>query len=346
MKLNAHPETSAATDVKATIQDGTSEDASSHDVPTSWESYYRAYLTHLIAERGLSNRTVDSYWRDVRHYLTFLANRNVDHPNKCGYDHILIYVARLRAGGLSAATVARRLTAISSFHRFLVREGFAHEDPTINLERPHLPDMLPNYLTEAEMEKLLEQPSPHTIFGIRDRAILEMLYATGLRVSELVNLTVADVNLETGFVRCIGKGDRERIVPLGRKAIEALQHYITTARPELDKGYSEHALFLNCRGRRLSRIAIFRMIKRYARIAGIRKLTNPHTIRHTFATHLLRGGADLRSIQELLGHVNIATTQVYTHLTTPQLRNAYRMAHPRARRQLAEQPPLDESAHD
>ncbi|MCS7253232.1 MAG: site-specific tyrosine recombinase XerD [Armatimonadota bacterium] len=299
-------------------------------LPKRWQSLLGAFIAHIIAERGLSHHTVDSYKHDLVDYLSFLSERNVDEPSKCTYELILVYALRLRSHNLSPSTIQRRLSAITTFHRFLVRDGFANEDPTANLERPKRQLRLPKYLDHETVERLLEQPSEGTLLGLRDKAFLELLYASGARVSELINLNLSDVNLETGFIRCIGKGSKERIIPIGRKAIEALKAYLTLSRPALDRGISGGALFLSHHGRRLCRTAAFKIIKRYGIALGLSKPPSPHVIRHTFATHMLKGGADLRSIQELLGHANIATTQIYTHVTGGQLRQSFIKAHPRA----------------
>ncbi|MFA4043551.1 MAG: hypothetical protein HZRFUVUK_000323 [Candidatus Fervidibacterota bacterium] len=306
------------------------DEVKANAISQKWLSLVKAYIAHLLAERGLSQNTVDSYRRDIYDYLAFASVRGVDEPSKCSYELILIYALMLRRRNLSPATIQRRLSAITSFHRFLLREGFSDEDPTVNLERPKKRTTLPTYLDRDSIERLLEQPLESTPIGIRDKAMLELLYASGVRVSELVNLNVEDVNLETGFIRCVGKGGKERIIPIGRKAIEALKAYLTLSRPSIDKGISGGALFLSIRGRRLCRTAVFKILKRYGVTAGLSKPPSPHVIRHTFATHLLEGGADLRSIQELLGHANITTTQIYTHVSTEKLRQSFLKAHPRA----------------
>lgn len=314
------------------------------ELPPRWQSLLRAFIAHMVAERGLSQHTVDSYKRDLVDYLSFLNKRGVDEPSKCTHELILIYALRLRTRNLSPSTVQRRLSAIATFHRFLVRDGFASEDPTANMERPRKQLRLPRYLDQEAIGKLLEQPSENTLLGLRDRAMLELLYATGARISEIVRLNLSDVNLETGFVRCLGKGNKERIIPIGRKAIEALKAYLTLSRPSLDRGISGGALLLSHRGKRLCRTAAFKILKRYGIASGLSNPPSPHVIRHTFATHMLKGGADLRSIQELLGHASISTTQIYTHVTTGQLRQSFIKAHPRAAAKSgAQSKPTDDS---
>lgn len=290
------------------------------------------FSAYLFAERGLSEKTVVAYRTDVCQYLEFLTGRGVTDVCECSYDLVLLFAAGVRVAGLSGRSLSRKLTAVAAFHRFLVREGHSGDDPTLNLEKPRTQKSLPRSLSENEVVELLRQPSRHDVLGLRDAALLEMIYATGMRVSEICNVQVGEIDLETGFARCMGKGGKERIVPLGRRASEAIKQYLTLSRNQLDKGVSDHALFLSRRGRRLSRQRVFQLLRHYAVRAGLPKDFGPHTLRHTFATHLLRGGADLRSIQEMLGHADIATTQIYTHLSSPQVRDAFDAAHPRASR--------------
>jgi integrase/recombinase XerD len=231
--------------------------------------------------------------------------------------------------GLAANSVARRLAAIKSFYRFLVRERILKADPSSLIDSPKLWKKIPDALSINEVAALLEEPNIRQQQGIRDRAILEALYATGMRVSEAVNLKKDNVNLEVGFLRCIGKGNKERVIPLGKKAITSLERYLTIARPQLLKGKTSEYLFLNRFGKRISRQSLWKIIKRYARQAGIKKPIWPHILRHSFATHLLERGADLRSVQEMLGHSNISTTQIYTHINKDRLKTIHKMFHPR-----------------
>jgi integrase/recombinase XerD len=295
------------------------------------------FVIYLRTERGLLESSVKTYADDLRNYLEFLAQRGVS-PDQAGTEAVVNYLAWLQGQSLSPATISRRLTVIRVFHRFLVREGLASRDPTLHLMSPKQPQTLPQFLSVQEATRLLEslrsialsaqgQKSP---LLIRDYAMLELLYATGIRVGELVNLRVDSVNLETGFIRVLGKGGKERLVPLGSAAAEALRRYLKESRPLLDKNGSPY-LFLNRRGKNLRRETVIRLVERYTDLILDRKMS-PHKIRHSFATHLLQGGADLRSIQELLGHARITTTQRYTHLVTPQLRQTYLEAHPRAKR--------------
>jgi integrase/recombinase XerD len=231
--------------------------------------------------------------------------------------------------GIAPNSIARRLAAIRMFFRFLVRERMIKNDPTVLIDSPKLWKKIPDTLSLAEVEALLAQPSLRTPQGIRDKAILETMYATGMRVSEAVHLKLDGINLEVGFLRCIGKGNKERIIPLGRKAIASLQRYLTVSRPKFLRQKTSDALFVSRLGQRISRQSLWKLIKLYARQARIKKAIKPHILRHSFATHLLEHGADLRSVQEMLGHANIATTQIYTHINKDRLKTIHRMYHPR-----------------
>jgi len=283
-----------------------------------------AFLDYLALERGLSQNTIAAYRRDVRAHLGFLAQIGIAHPRDADESHLLRYLSRLRKAGAAPATVLRKLSAVRSFYRYLAREAIITAEPTANLESHRLESRLPAVLSLNEVEAMLAKPDPSTARGLRDSAMLELLYATGLRVSELTQLEVGDVNLKLGFVRCMGKGSRERIVPLGRKAIEAIERYLPTRKAD------SPALFPGRRGGKLTRVACWQIIKRYAALAGITGHVSPHTLRHSFATHLLERGADLRAIQEMLGHVSISTTEIYTHVSTDHLREVYQSTHPRA----------------
>jgi integrase/recombinase XerD len=231
--------------------------------------------------------------------------------------------------GLSANSIARRLAAIKVFYRFLVRERILKDDPTSLIDSPRLWKKIPDTLSLNELDALLKQPNIRDKQGIRDRAILETLYATGMRVSEAVNLKVDNINLEIGFLRCIGKGNKERVIPVGRKAIISIHRYLELSRPQLLRKKESEFLFLNRFGKKISRQSLWKMIKKYARAARIKKSIRPHTLRHSFATHLLERGADLRSVQEMLGHANISTTQIYTHINKERLKTIHRLFHPR-----------------
>lgn len=297
------------------------------------------FLDHITVERGLSHNTVAAYRRDLRRYARFLAGRGLRDGALADGGTVAAFVSHLSAsrhGGrpYRASSVARALAAVRSFHRFLVREGLAADDPSAGVVRPRIPRTLPRPLSVEEVVRVMDAPGADTPAGLRDRAMLETLYGAGLRISELVALDVDDADLEEGSVRVIGKGDRERVVPLGRYAREALRAYLVRGRPTLARASSGPALFLNQRGRRMTRQGFARLLATHAARAGIGKRVSPHALRHSFATHLLEGGADIRVVQELLGHASVATTQIYTLVTEEHLRDVFFAAHPRARRKL------------
>lgn len=291
------------------------------------------FLHYLTVERNLAHNTIISYKRDLKKYAHYL--RQVEQLGAWGEVerlHILHFLKFLSEQGQSARTIARHLASIRSFHQFLLREKIVSQDPTVHIETPQFERTLPKVLSVEEVEALLSAPQTNTPFGLRDKAMLELLYATGMRVSELVQLNLADVHLTMGFVRCYGKGRKERIVPIGRMAIEALVRYLEHGRPQLvnPRKRATEALFLNHYGQRLTRQGFWKILKRLAKEAGIEKELTPHTLRHSFATHLLENGADLRAVQELLGHADISTTQMYTHVTKTRLKDVYKQYHPRA----------------
>ena len=297
----------------------------------------QSFLNHLSIEKGFSPNTTDAYRNDLSQLADFveeLAMVQGYDPQWSAVDRNLLisYILNLKERNYAPATVARKLAAVKSFFDFLVAEGALRSDPTENLSSPKVGKSLPKPLSTAEVEALLEEPaklsSPE---AKRDRAMLELLYAGGMRVSELVSTNTSDLNLGAGFVRCFGKGSKERIIPIHRGAVEALEEYLTGARLSLLHNKEDEALFLNRRGERLTRQGFWLILKDYARAAGIKREVTPHTLRHSFATHMLSGGADLRAVQELLGHANISSTQVYTHLTSEHVRQVYEKAHPRAK---------------
>jgi integrase/recombinase XerD len=297
------------------------------------------YLDHLAVERGLSDNTLAAYRRDLRRYIAFLTGRDVREPDAVEEATIRSFVASLSASThgpddrpYRATSVARVLSSVRSFHRFLLREGVAARDPAAGIPQPRLPRSLPRPLPAEEVRRLLEAPDVSSTSGIRDRALLELLYGSGLRISELTGLDVDDVDLEGGSLRVMGKGGKEREVPLGSFGRDAVGAYLTRGRPPLATGRGRGALFLNARGGRLSRQSCARVLGRYVRLAGIDRRVTLHSLRHSFATHLLEGGADVRVVQELLGHASVATTQVYTLVTSQHLREVYETSHPRARR--------------
>jgi integrase/recombinase XerD len=287
-----------------------------------------AHLRALRLEKGLSERTVESYGRDLRQFAAFLGERGVTLEEASADD-----IRGFLAGGVwRSSTRARKTAAIRSFYRGAVLAGLLSCDPSRSLAGSRLESRLPRTLTVEEVERLLAGPKANPR-GLRDRALLETLYGAGLRASEVLTLRPQDLDLEVGFVRTIGKGDKERVVPLGRKAVEALRAYNERGRPSLGGAGKLKApeVFLNNRGRRLSRQGLHLIVKQYAREAGLPDDVSAHTLRHSFATHLLEGGADLRAVQEMLGHADLSTTQIYTHVTSAHLQKIYREAHPRAR---------------
>jgi len=293
------------------------------------EELIEVFLNYLSVERGLSQNTIVSYREDLNTYIDFIKSRSINSLSKTTKNEITDFMFHQKDRGLCANSVARRLAALRMFYRFLVRERILNNDPTSLIDSPKLWKKIPETLSVNEVEALLSQPNTKNIQGIRDRAILETLYATGMRVSEAVNLKLADVNLEIGFLRCIGKGNKERIIPLGRKAISSLKRFLGVGRPALLKKKESEFLFLNRFGKKISRQSLWKLIKRYAKLARIKKPIKPHILRHSFATHLLEKGADLRSVQEMLGHSNISTTQIYTHVNKDRLKSIHRMFHPR-----------------
>jgi integrase/recombinase XerD len=297
------------------------------------------YLDHLTVERGLSDHTLSAYRRDLRRYVAFLSTRDVSRADAVEESAVRSFVASLSASThgpqerpYRATSVARALSAVRSFHRFLVREGVTEKDPAAAVPQPRLPRSLPHPIPVDELRRLLDAPDAETPAGLRDRAILELLYGSGLRISELTGLDVDDLELDAGSLRVLGKGGKEREVPLGSFAREAAAAYLTRGRPALASAASRGALFLNARGGRLSRQSCARLLGRYVRAAGIERRVTLHSLRHSFATHLLEGGADVRVVQELLGHASVATTQIYTLVTSQHLREVYERSHPRARR--------------
>jgi len=295
------------------------------------KEFIEIFLNYLYVERGLAHNTIISYREDLNIYIDFLIKHNIDSLSKTTKEAIINFMLYQKDRGLSVNSVARRLAAIKMFYRFLVRERILKIDPTSLIDSPKLWKKIPETLSLNEVDSLISQPNIRERQGIRDRAILEALYATGMRVSEAVNLKVDNVNLDIGFLRCIGKGSKERVIPLGRKAISSLRRYLKQSRPQLLDSAKKDSefLFLNRFGKKISRQSLWKIIKRYAREARIKKTIMPHILRHSFATHLLERGADLRSVQEMLGHANISTTQIYTHINKERLKSIHRMFHPR-----------------
>jgi integrase/recombinase XerD len=288
------------------------------------------FVTYLRAERNLSGKTVEAYAVDVRTWLEDLSKRGVT-AEAATRDDVLEHLALLGKRGLSPRSRARHLAALRGFHKFLEDEKLAPKNPTEDLDTPRSAKKLPVFLSLSEVEALLAAPDERTAAGQRDRAMIETLYATGLRVSELVNLKVADVNLTDGYLLAFGKGKKERVVPLGRIAKEKIDAYLEGARPMLLKGMQVPALFVTPRRKGFSRMGFWKLLRRYALKAGISKPLSPHKLRHSFATHLVERGADLRAVQAMLGHADLSTTQIYTHVNAARLRSVYDAHHPRSR---------------
>jgi len=293
----------------------------------------KLFLHYLSVERGLARNSLEAYERDLTAFLDYLTDKlGLASIEEVSRVHIVSYLMHLREAGRASSTVARTMTSFRGFFKFLVREQRLAADPSVYMESPKTDKKLPKVMNLEEVERLLDAPRRDDPAGIRDKAMLELLYAAGIRVSELVSLNIDDLNLGMGFVRCFGKGSKERIIPLGRMALDWLDRYLQTARPKLlKKGQADKALFLNQNGGRLTRQGFWKIIKHYAREAGIEKDITPHTLRHSFATHLLENGADLRAVQEMLGHADISTTQIYTHVTKVRMKEVYNRTHPRAK---------------
>jgi integrase/recombinase XerD len=295
------------------------------------------FLTYLSVEKGFSENTLAAYQNDLSQLASFVereAARQGLIPSWASFNRqgMLSYQLNLKERNYAATTVARKVAAAKSFFKFMVAEGILKDNPTENIASPNVGRLLPKPITISQVRRLLEQPAKKsTPEAKRDKAMLELLYASGMRVSELTSLNLGDVDIEGGFVRCFGKGNKERLVPIYRQAAVAVEEYLKEARPKIVRRDEEKALFLNRRGERLTRQGFWQILKGYAKEAGLNKEITPHTLRHSFATHMLNGGADLRSVQELLGHANISTTQVYTHLTTEHVRRTYDKSHPRSK---------------
>ena len=291
-----------------------------------------AFLTHVRVERGLSANTVTAYRRDLVKFDDFAKKRKLT-LESVSRDNLVEFLASLYRQKLESRTVARHLVTLRNFFRFAQLQELIATDPSLNLESPKIRRSLPGYLRLEEIERLLAQPDDKTPLGLRDHAMLDVLYSTGLRVSELISLRVMDLDTAVGCIRCIGKGDKERIVPIGKKALALVERYLRDARPKLiGKGKQALAttLFINRRGAPLSRVGVWKILSAYGRKAGLRSSLTPHMLRHSFATHLLERGADLRSVQLMLGHSDISTTQIYTHVVEERLKQIYKAHHPRA----------------
>jgi integrase/recombinase XerD len=287
------------------------------------------YLNFMAVEKGASRNTIEGYSRDLNRYAGFVEERGILEINAIGTEDVIAYLASLHGEGLAANSVNRALAAIRGFYRYLLREKRVDHTPVAHIALAKVWTRLPDVLSRDEMALLLAQPGAGTPADIRDSAMLELMYATGIRVSELIGLTVNSINWQVGYLVAMGKGEKERIVPVGQTASERVKRYQEGARPLLLKGRESHLLFLNRSGKGLTRQGFWKIVKKYAARAGLDKAIHPHTFRHSFASHLLEGGADLRSVQIMLGHADISTTQIYTHVTRERLKEIHRKYHPR-----------------
>jgi len=292
-----------------------------------------AFINYVRVERGLSQNTLHAYESDIEKFGEFLEKGRVQ-PTDVQRDTIVDYLAGLYRQGLDSRSVARHLVTIRNFFRFLLIDGLIAKDPTVNLESPKVRKSLPTYLSMDEVERLLNLPDTRTPLGMRDKAILDLLYSCGLRVSELTHVNLGDIDFRSGIIRCVGKGDKERLIPVGKKALDSVEKYVRDGRPRLLKAkkkpsFTNH-VFINRQGTPLGRVGAWKILTAYGRALGLRKKLTPHKLRHSFATHLLERGADLRSVQLMLGHADIATTQIYTHVLEDRLKNVYKLHHPRA----------------
>lgn len=290
------------------------------------------YLHFLQVERQLSTNTLSSYRRDLESYIEHVHKmQSIQSLMEIERANILLHLEDLRNKGISPRTIARHISSFRSFHQFLLREKLSDKDPTVHLEMPQIEQKLPKVLSIEEIDALILAPNRQKSQGVRDIAMLELLYGTGMRISELIGLNLEDVHLTMGFVRVFGKGGKERIVPLGKSAINAIDSYLQNARSKLQGKYPKtEAFFINQRGKRLTRQGCWKLLKEHAEKAEIKKEITPHTLRHSFATHLIENGADLRAVQEMLGHADISTTQIYTHISKTRLSEVYKQFHPRA----------------
>lgn len=293
------------------------------------EKLLEEFLYDLNIDKGLSKNTLESYGRDLKQFFEYLSSSNISiySVNKTS---IIAYLMYLQKKGKATSSISRSLAALRSFYQFLNNCRYIEKDPTINLESPKIEKKLPQILSVEEVELLLSQPDTNDPKGNRDRCMLELLYATGIRVSELVALTIDDINLNMGFIKCSGKGMKDRVIPVGSMALKALSEYIYKYRIMLLRDQNEKSLFVNFHGNQMTRQGFWKIIKQYTRAAGINKEITPHTLRHCFAAHLIENGADLKSVQEMLGHSDISTTQIYTQLTKNRIKEVYKKAHPRA----------------
>lgn len=306
------------------------------------EYFLEMYINYLAVVRGSSENTRESYYRDLEKYITFCAENHVTDVTEITEEYVLSYRAWLKEKGLSERSIARHVSSVKGFHRYLCNEGITTTDPTVNLESLKTGHSLPSVMSFEEVERLLVQPNERTVTGLRDKAMLETLYATGMRVSELISLRLHDIRskklkvdnreVQMAYVRCIGKGEKERIIPLGETAFGWISRYCDESRNILLHGQYSEYLFLSRFGKAMTRQAFWKILKKYLKQTGLSQDISPHTLRHSFATHLLERGADLRSLQLMLGHSDITTTQIYTHVFTKRLKEVYDRHHPRAKK--------------
>lgn len=293
------------------------------------KEFIEDFIDHISVERGLAHNTILAYRRDLTGYVEFLARHKIKAPDAVKRKDVTEFMFSQKKAGLSPKSIGRSLAAVKMFHRFLVRERITNENPTDLVETPKLWKTVPDVLSTQEVEAMLQASKGRNWQAVRDNAVLELFYATGMRVSEMVNLTLDQINIQGGYVRCVGKGNKERIVPIGRSAKEAVTKYCERIRPKLIKSDETQVLFLSRLGKKISRQSFWKIVKKYKNKANIKKEIKPHTLRHSFATHLLEHGADLRSVQEMLGHADISTTQIYTHVDKERLRTIHKDFHPR-----------------
>lgn len=294
------------------------------------EEFLKEYLVHLKLEKNLSVNTISSYRNDLTAFLSFLKDKNIIDPSEVNTEHISSFFKLLNELGLSGTSSARYFSSLKGFFLFLIKNKYILKNPIEKISAPKLSKKLPSVLDVSEVEKILSQPNINDKFGLRDKAMLELFYACGTRVSELINLKISDLFFGDEIIRVFGKGSKERLIPIGSSAIKWISDYLKLSRPLLmKKSKSENYLFLNSRSSKLSRMGVWKIIDRYIKEAGIEKEVHPHTFRHSFATHLLEGGADLRAVQEMLGHADISTTQIYTHIDRDYIKQVHKQYHPR-----------------
>ncbi len=295
-----------------------------------FEEIYEKYIQYLLVEKGLSRNTIIAYSSDIWQYISFLKDKGIVEPDEIDHFIIRSYLMELNRRGIEQRSIARKLAVIRNFHRYMLKEGFSEKDPSVVVDSPKIKRNLPDVLTYDEVLRILNSPDISSPLGSRDAAMIELMYASGLRVTELVTLTMNQIDLELGYIRIMGKGSKERIVPIGDEALEKIRHYIQNFRGKILNGKKSSYLFITSRGRKITRQSFWMRLKMYAKRAGISRRITPHMIRHSFATHLLQGGADLRSVQMMLGHTDISTTQIYTHITRERLREIHKRYHPRS----------------